>query len=206
MRRMANDDHEPLGLAGSVATAIPGREIALLGGSFNPPHVAHLMAAYWVVATQGVSAVWLLPTYKHALGKELVSFEHRVRMCELAVAHVRGVHVCAAEAELANDPLVGRTVRTLEHLRAKHPSLRFALVLGTDVLAESHKWYQWDRLAELARIIVVGRQGFPGNAEPRLPDISSTEIRERMRGGASVAEWVPRRVIEYAEEHQLYVA
>lgn len=180
------------------------REIALLGGSFNPPHVAHVMAAYWVLATERVSAVWLLPSYKHPFGKEMQSFEHRVRMCELAVAPVRGAHVCTAEAELERDPLVGKTVRTLEHLREKHTELRFALVVGTDVLAESHKWYRWDRIVELARIIVVGRQGVPGDAEPRLPAISSTEIRDRMKRGASVRHWVPRRVIAYARQHRLY--
>jgi nicotinate-nucleotide adenylyltransferase len=183
----------------------PGREIALLGGSFNPPHVAHAMAAYWVLATQRVSAVWLLPSYKHPFGKELAAFEHRVRMCELAIAHVRGAHVCTVEAELAADPLVGRTVRVLERLREKHPASDFALVLGTDVLAESHKWYRWDRVTQLARIIVIGRQGFPGTGgEPQLPNISSREIRERMARGENVSQCVARRVIEYARAHRLY--
>lgn len=190
-----DDSHDERGL---------GREIALLGGSFNPPHVAHLMAAYWVLATQRVSEVWLLPSYKHPFGKDLTPFEHRVHMCELAVAQLRGAHVCTAEADLATDPLVGRTARTLEHLHAKHPARRFALLVGSDVLAESHKWYRWDRVTELARIIVIGRQGFSGATEPRLPDVSSTEIRERLQRGESVAEWVPRRVLEYAQQHQLY--
>ncbi len=181
-----------------------GREIALLGGSFNPPHVAHVMAAHWVLATQRVSAVWLVPSYKHPFGKDLVAFEHRVRMCELAIANLRGAHVCSVESELADDPLVGRTVRVLEQLRSKHPTYRFALVLGTDVLAEAHKWYRWDRVTELARVIVVGRQGFPGAVEPRLPDISSSEVRERMERGIAVTEWVPRRVIDYAAAHSLY--
>jgi nicotinate-nucleotide adenylyltransferase len=93
----------------------------------------------------------------------------------------------------------------LERLRAKHPSSNFALVLGDDVLAESHKWYRWDRVTQLARIIVIGRQGFAGAMhEPQLPDISSTDIRERMGRGEDVAAWVPRRVIEYAEAHRLY--
>lgn len=190
--------------ATSSGDAEQGREVALLGGSFNPPHVAHVMAAHWVLATQRVSAVWLLPSFKHPFGKELVAFEHRVRMCELAIAHLRGAHVCTAEAELEHDPLVGRTVRTLELLRAKHPRLRFALVLGTDVIAESHNWYRWDRVTELARILVVGRQGFDADVEPRLPNISSTDIRDRMRRGESVAEWVPRRVLDYARDHRLY--
>ncbi|GEJ56430.1 nicotinate (nicotinamide) nucleotide adenylyltransferase [Anaeromyxobacter diazotrophicus] len=182
------------------------REVALLGGSFNPPHVAHLMAAYWTLATQGVDEAWLLPTWKHAFGKPLAPFEDRVRMCELAAAAVRGLHVCTAEAELRDDPLVGKTARTLEHLVAKHPALRFALVVGTDILPEVTKWYRWDRVQELARVVVVGRQGHPEGAEgrPLLPPVSSTEIRARLARGDDVSALLPRRVREYVEERGLY--
>ena len=91
-----------------------GKAIALLGGSFNPPHVAHLMVAWWALSTQPVDEVWLLPAFAHPFGKELAPFEDRVRMCELAARALRGVHVCTAERELAGDPLVGKTARTLE--------------------------------------------------------------------------------------------
>ena len=182
-----------------------GREIALLGGSFNPPHVAHLMAAWWTLATQGVSEVWLLPTYHHPFGKQLAPFEDRVRMCRLAAAAIRGVHVCTAEAELRDDPLVGKTVRTLEHLQAKHAAYRFALVVGADVLAETDKWYRFDRVRELARLIVVGRAGHPdASGAPALPPISSTEVREKLSRGEDVSALVPRKVLDYIRERGLY--
>jgi nicotinate-nucleotide adenylyltransferase len=182
-----------------------GHEVALLGGSFNPPHVAHLMAAWWTLATQGVSEVWLLPAFRHPFGKALAPFEDRVRMCELAAAAIRGVHVCAAEAELADDPLVGKTARTLEHLRTKHPSHRFALVVGADILPETDKWYRWDRVKELARLVVVGREGYPPvPGAPALPAISSTEIRARIARGDDVTGLVPERVRRYVEERGLY--
>jgi len=174
------------------------RETAILGGSFNPPHVAHIMAAYWVLATQGISELWLLPSYRHPFGKVLAPFLDRVRMCELAAAAVRGVHVCAAEAELAADPLVGKTVRTLEHLVAKHPERRFVLVIGADILGETDKWYRFDRVRELARLVVVGRAGHDGPAgTPPLPAVSSTEIRARLARGEDVSGLVPGRVLEY---------
>ena len=182
-----------------------GKEIALLGGSFNPPHVAHLMAAYWTLATQGVSEVWLLPSYRHPFGKPLVPYEDRVRMCELAAAAIRGVHVCTAEADLAGDPLVGKTVRTLEHLQAKHPRYRFALVIGTDILGETDKWYRFDRVRELARMIVVGRAGHPdAEGAPSLPPVSSTDIRDRLGRGDDVSALVPARVLRYIREKELY--
>jgi len=183
------------------------RETAVLGGSFNPPHVGHVMAAYWVLATQGVSEVWMLPSYVHPFGKALAPFEDRVRMCELAAAPVRGLHVCAAEAELAGDPLVGRTVRTLEHLVAKHPDRRFALVVGADILRETDKWYRFDRIRELARLVVVGRAGHEGApGAPALPAVSSTEIRARLARGEDVGGLVPRRVLDHVRERGLYRA
>lgn len=180
-------------------------EIALLGGSFNPPHVAHVMAAWWALATQGVREVWLLPSFRHPFGKVLAPFEDRVRMCELAVAAIRGAHVCTAEAELAEDPLCGKTVRTLTHLREKHPDLDFALVVGADILPDTPKWYRWDRVQALARVVVVGRQGWPEVAgAPSLPAISSTEVRRRLAAGEDVSALLPRRVVEYAGARGLY--
>ena len=181
-------------------------EIALLGGSFNPPHVGHVMAAWWALATQGVREVWLLPAWRHPFGKALAPFEDRVRMCQLAVAAVRGAHVCTAEAELAADPLCGKTARTLEHLLAEHPDRRFALVVGADILPETPKWYRWDLVQARARVVVVGRQGYPGGAEPALPAVSSTEVRARLARGEAADGLVPRRVAEYALERGLYRA
>jgi nicotinate-nucleotide adenylyltransferase len=182
-----------------------GKRVALLGGSFNPPHVAHLMAAYWALATQDVSEVWLLPAYQHPFGKSLASFDDRVRMCELAAAAVRGVHVCVAERELAGDPLVGKTARILEHLAGKHPTHRFSLVVGADILPDTPKWYRWDRVQELARIVVVGREGYPPvPGAPALPAVSSSAIREAVARGEDVGAWVPRRVLEHIRERGLY--
>jgi nicotinate-nucleotide adenylyltransferase len=181
------------------------RSVALLGGSFNPPHVAHLMAAYWALATQDVSEVWLLPAFRHPFGKALAPWADRLHMCELASRHVRGVGVCGAEAELADDPLAGRTARTLEHLRAKHPDHAFTLIVGADILPETDKWYRWDLVNQLARVVVVGREGFaPVPGAPSLPGVSSTEIRERLARGEDVSGLVPRKVLEYVTEKRLY--
>ncbi len=182
------------------------REIALLGGSFNPPHVGHLMAAYWTLATQEVSEVWLLPSYRHPFGKALAPFEDRLEMCRIAAGALRVVHACGAEAELAGDPEVGKTARVLEHLAKKHPRERFALVLGTDILPDTEKWHRFERVKELARIIVVGREGYPEGAEllPLLPRVSSTEIRERLARGEDASPFVPRKVLHYLQERGLY--
>lgn len=188
------------------AAEVRRKRVAILGGSFNPPHVAHLMAAYWTLATQGVREVWLMPSYRHPFGKDLAPFDDRLRMCELAARAVRGVGVCGAERELAGDPLVGRTARTLEHLVQKHPDHDFSLVVGADILPETGKWWRWDRVQELARVVVVGREGFPPvPGAPSLPAISSTEIRDRLARGDDVSGLLPAKVVEYVRARGLYL-
>lgn len=183
----------------------PSTEIALLGGSFNPPHVGHVMAAWWALATQGVDEAWLLPSFLHPFGKPLAPWEDRVRMCELAVEGIRGLRVCTAEAEMQGDPLLGRTVRTLEHLIEKYPGARFSLVVGADILAETGRWHRFDRVKELARLIVVGRQGFgPAPGVPSLPEVSSSGIREAIARGDDVTGLVPRTVLQFLRERGLY--
>jgi len=183
------------------------RRVGLLGGSFNPPHVVHLMIAQWVLSTQPVDEVWLLPSFVHPFGKALAPFADRVRMCELAARPLRGAFVCRAEAELEGDPLVGKTARTLEYLVEKHPAYRFWLIVGADVLPETGKWYRFDRVKELAGIIAVGREGRPPvEGAPCFPAVSSSEVRERIARGREVGGLVPRRVLEYIRERGLYGA
>lgn len=178
------------------------RTIGLFGGSFNPPHVAHQMAMLYVLETCDVDAIWMMPTYRHPFAKELVDFEHRCRMCELAAAALGArVEVSRVEGELARP--VSRTLETIEFLRAQHPELRFRLVVGADILHESHKWYGWDRIVALAPPITVGRAGLEGPALG-MPAVSSTEIRDKLARGAAVDELVPRAVLRYIAEKGLY--
>ena len=94
-------------------------QVALLGGSFNPPHVGHLLAAQYVHATQGVDEVWLMPTFRHPFGKVTAPFEHRVRMCEQLCRETSGwLKTSEVESEVGKD---GRTVDTLDFLHARHP-------------------------------------------------------------------------------------
>ena len=108
--------------------------IALLGGSFNPPHVGHLLAAHYVRATQDVDEVWLLPTFRHPFGKRSEDYEHRVRMCERMCTDASGwLKTSRVESEVGKD---GRTVDTLEFLHARHPGVDFSLIIGSDILKD----------------------------------------------------------------------
>jgi nicotinate-nucleotide adenylyltransferase len=188
--------------------------VAIFGGSFNPPHIAHQFAALWVLETQPVDELWLVPTFAHALGKPLAPFAHRVAMCELAAGALGArVRVCLAEAELARAPsfVASRSLDLIEHLERAHPGTRLRLAIGADILAETHQWHRWDEVARRAPPIVIARPGYVGGAGAGMPMISSTHIRSLLvRETASPAATeeltalVPACVLRYIAAHTLY--
>lgn len=179
-------------------------EVALLGGSFNPPHVGHLLAAHYVRATQPVDAVWLMPAFRHPFGKPLEPFEHRVRMCQAIAADASGwLQVSEVEREVGGE---GRTVDTLRYLRGKHPDHRYTLVIGSDILKDLPHWKEFERIRAMARILVLQRAGYPAPEAfgPPLAEVSSSEIRAAFQAGRVPEHLVPRSVIAYARAHGLY--
>jgi nicotinate-nucleotide adenylyltransferase len=175
-------------------------EIALFGGSFDPPHVGHLLAAAYVLATEPVGELWLVPVDEHPFAKPLVgSYEHRVALCELLASQLPRTRVSRAERESGE----ARTVDLLEWLHRQHPENRWALVLGTDLDAERAQWKRFDRIEELARIITVPRGGY-GDASLAIPEVSSTQVRALLRAGGDVSKLVPRAVLHAIRDAGTY--
>ncbi len=178
--------------------------IALLGGSFNPPHVAHQMAALWALACADMDKVWFMPCYQHPFGKHLVHFPRRVEMCELACAPFAPDRAMVTRVE-AEDPQENRTLFTLKLLQERHPEHRFSLLIGADILAEKESWYRFDEIQRLVDVLVLGRGGFPPvEGVPVLPEVSSSEIRRRLAGRLDVSGMVPDEVLQYIGYHSLY--
>jgi nicotinate-nucleotide adenylyltransferase len=178
--------------------------LALIGGSFNPPHVGHLLAATYVRATQPVDEVWLLPAFHHPFGKEMVAFEHRLRMCEAVSGDAGGwLRASGVEREVGKE---GWTVDTLEHLRRTRPADELTWVIGSDILPDLPRWKRFDRIQELARVLVLYRAGHPAPEAvgPPLAEVSSTQIRRMLEAGEDPGTLVPRAVLAYARSHGLY--
>jgi nicotinate-nucleotide adenylyltransferase len=179
--------------------------VYLFGGSFNPPHIAHVLAVTYVLATEEVDQVAVVPCYLHPFAKELAPFEHRFAMCERAMGWLPRTKVLRVEEELGGE---SRTLRTVEHLRNLHPDWRMRIVLGADVLLEGPRWHGFERVAELAPPIILGRAGVVTKEGPRavLPDISSTAIRDAIRAGRAgeIAPLLPRSVLAYIDAKGLY--
>jgi nicotinate-nucleotide adenylyltransferase len=180
-------------------------EVALFGGSFNPPHVAHQMVALYVLETASVDQIWFVPTWKHPFHKPLAPFDNRLRMCELAVKSL-GARARVTEIERTiGGP--SRTLNTVRRLRKLHPSHNYSLVIGSDVADEVPSWYRSADLQALVPFIVVGRRAAKGAADHSavtMPEVSSTEVRSLLRAGKSPEGLVPRAVLDYIYRHGLY--
>jgi len=190
-----------------MKTAASGKTIALYGGSFNPPHIAHELVAMYVLETQPVDSLWFVPTFQHPFGKPLAPFMDRVAMC-LLIAQALGdrAHVMRSEEQLARKPgfVASRTLDLIEHLESIHDGARFRLVIGSDILTETGQWHRWDEVARRAPPIVVSRPGFPGGTGVAI-DVSSTRVRALLAAkDPSASELVPRSVLSYIAGHGLY--
>lgn len=178
--------------------------VALFGGSFNPPHVGHQLAALYVLETAPVDALWLVPCFLHAFDKQLAPFEHRVAMCERLAAPLGGrVRVDTIEGQLGG---VSRTLNTVKALSAANPGTKFSVLIGSDLRAERASWYGAEELMALVDFIVVGRSGADPGTVVAMPAVSSTDVRARLAAGQPVDAQLPSGVRSYIEEHQLYRA
>jgi len=198
----------------TITVQVPvSARVAIFGGSFNPPHVAHLLAAALVVATHDIDLLLVVPTFRHPFAKELAPFSARARMCELAMGALPCVEISRVEEELGGE---SRTLRTLEHLQKLHPNWAMQLVMGGDLVAESAKWHGFDAIRKIAPPLVIGRAGFQGAAfdhglisvppAPLLPEISSTDVRMKVADEKwdELASIVPRTVLELIRAEHLY--
>ncbi|MDB4941532.1 MAG: Nicotinate-nucleotide adenylyltransferase [Labilithrix sp.] len=187
--------------AASTSAPITG----VFGGSFNPPHLAHVLALATVLARFDVERILVVPTYQHPFAKALAPYEDRVRMCELAMGFLPKVEISRVEEQLGGE---SRTLRTLEHLRAQHPSWSMRFIMGADLVLESAKWFGFDRITELAPPIVLGRVGvaYEGAPVAVLPSISSTEVRAAIGAGRwdALEPLVPRTVLQHVRAKALY--
>ena len=188
--------------------------VGLFGGSFNPPHIGHVLAAAYVLSAGLVERVVAVPVFAHALGKALAPFPARVAMARLAFEWLPGVEVSEVEQELGSP---SRTLRTIEALCARHPDWQLRLIVGSDILGELHQWHAYAQIERLAPPLILPRPGAPDPARTAeaariLPDISSTEVRASLAAaaqgnpdaGAQLRQVVPAAVLAYIQQQGLY--
>ncbi len=133
-------------------------KVAILGGSFNPPHICHVFITHYVLTTSPIDQLWFLPCSQHAFGKSLAAFHHRMEMCALAVTSFRKplVRVLPIEQERQG---TSWTIDTIRYVKAQYPKYEFSWIIGADVLNELGKWKDFHELQQLISFIVIPRAG-----------------------------------------------
>jgi nicotinate-nucleotide adenylyltransferase len=191
----------------SWAIAARWKRIGVLGGSFDPPHCGHVLLAAYALAVAPIDGVLIVPAFAHPFGKRMAPFPQRLAMASLAFATLDPARtvVCDVESEL-NPP--SYTWRTLERLSERLPGAQLRLLVGSDIVRDTAKWARFDRVEALAPLFVIGRGGHDAlaaeSAPLELPEVSSTEVRRRLRAGASVHGLVPTAVAEHVAREGLY--
>ena len=173
--------------------------IALFGGSFNPPHIGHVLNACYVLSAFDADELWVMPVFAHpfASKRNLWPFELRMELCREAFACL-GSRVVVSDIE-EKAPAGSKTVDLLEWLLPQRPGDTFSLVVGSDILKETHLWKRFDRIQELVRLIVVQRAGCeaPSLSGPVIPEVSSTGIRRLLAAGEDPKELLPLGVRQH---------
>ena len=190
-----------------------GRRIGVFGGTFDPRHVGHLVAACDAMQELELDVVLLVVAnapWQKLGDREISASADRLEMVRRAVEGVDGL--VASDVEIRRGGL-SYTADTLRALLEEEPDAHLFLILGNDAAAGFATWERHEEVAELSSLVVVDRPGTPTPIDdefdwyridiPEL-EISSTELRERVAAGRSIAFLVPDRVASYVEERGLY--
>jgi len=183
-------------------------KIGLLGGKFNPPHVGHIFIAKQCLDFGGFDEVWFVPNYGQSFHEPVASAIDRLSMTKCMTLPRTKV----STVEIGNK-LDGQTIHLLPHLPKEHD---YTFIIGSDQLATFHLWGEYKKLLQQLPFLIFPRYGYPN--EPMYENmrvlshttiiasnISSTKIRERVKLGLGIEEFVPVGVSEYIKLHNLYV-
>jgi nicotinate-nucleotide adenylyltransferase len=189
------------------------RRVGVLGGTFDPPHLGHLIVADQVLSALSLDEVVLVPAnqpWQKVGHRAISSAEQRLAMTRAAVGDSWGLSVSAVELEIGGPSY---TSVTLSALSERHPDTEWMVVVGADAAAGLDTWHDTEKLREQATIVVVNRPG--ADFQPptgwrwelvEIPSvaISGTGLRRRVAQGASIRFLTPDPVIAHIKEWGLY--
>ena len=188
--------------------------LGIFGGSFDPPHVGHLLAAQDAMDRLALDRIAVVPAAIQPLKRaDVTPAARRLEMVQLTFGGEARFEVSSMELDRGG---VSFTVDTLEAFARRDPGAERFLLLGADVLSSFAQWHQPERVLALATPVILARTGSavalpPGldaaqlvSLETRRVDVSSTEIRERVRTGRSIRGFVTDAVAALIQRNGLY--
>lgn len=193
-----------------TVTDYPHRRVGILGGTFNPPHLGHLIMGQQVGDQLGLDEVRFMPDAQppHVDEKTTIAASDRVNMVQAAIVDNPLFRLETAEIKRGGKSY---TFDTMKALKAAHPDTQYYFIIGGDMVDYLHTWYRIDDLLKLVTFVGIKRTGYPTTSQypviwvdAPLIDISSTQIRKKISHGHTVRYLVPDAVAAYIEEHHLY--
>lgn len=186
------------------------KAVGILGGTFNPIHIAHLILAEQVYSKLNLDEIWFIPDNipPHVNKKGAIAPRHRVEMIRLAIRDNAHFKVDLTEIMRGG---ISYTIDTVNELRRRHPENDFYLIMGGDMISDFKNWKNPHELASLIKLVGVKRPGYVQLCDfpiiwvdAPFMSVSSTQIRELLQAGNSVKYLVPQAVSEYITKEGLY--
>ena len=188
------------------------KRIAILGGSFDPIHFGHLLMAQSAAEALKLDAVFFVPANRSPLktSYSLPDASKRLVMVKEAIKGNAAFKLYDGELRRGQ---VSYTIDTLKELKARYPQSKFYLLMGADNLRTFHRWKDPRGILSKARLVILNRPGFDKNYPKRWPylkinmpavDISSSDIRQRLKMKKSIWYLTPKAVIQYIKRYRLY--
>jgi len=183
-------------------------KIGLFGGVFNPPHIGHILVAQQVLDFTDLDEVWFLPSYgQHPPKPGVATVEHRLLMTKMLVVPKTRTSTLEIDHKLN-----GNTINLIPYLLKEH---QFTFIMGADWLPSFQFWGRWQELLAAMPFLIFPRNGYrnePLYQNMRLlehpilmtSNISATKIRERIKNGLSIEQFVPEGIAVYIKKHGLY--
>lgn len=185
------------------------KKIGLLGGTFDPPHIGHLIIADDVYHELGLDEVWFIPSqippHKNAAS---VSADKRLEMVEKATSDRDYFFVKGIELQRTGPSY---TIDTIKQLKELYPDIDFYFIIGADMVEYLPQWQAIDELIHAIQFVGVKRPGFDlvtpypvRLVDSLVVDISSSDVRSRIKARRPVRYLLPESVDRYIREHKLY--
>ena len=188
------------------------KRIGILGGSFDPIHFGHLLMAQSAFEVLKLDTVFFVPAFCSPFKAPDLLRDAAKRLVMVKEAIKGNPAFKVYDGELRRGE-ISYTIDTLKELKAKYPGSKFFLLMGGDNLRTFHRWKEPQGILKLATLVILNRPGFDKNYPKRWPyvkinmpavDISSSDIRQRLKTKKSIWYLTPKAVIRYIKRYRLY--